>query len=193
MYLKVKRIFDLIFSLFGLITLAPVFLLISVAIRLDTEGPIIFRQKRVGMYKTTFNLWKFRTMRSDAPHDLATHLLQEEDMWVTRFGGFLRRSSLDELPQLVNILKGDMSFVGPRPALWNQLDLIQARDQNGANQVPAGLTGWAQINGRDQLSIEEKARLDGEYSKKISFLFDLRCLLKSLPVVVMKRGSQPHA
>lgn len=171
----------------------PVFLLIAIAIKLDTKGAILFKQKRVGIHKTTFNLWKFRTMRSDAPRDLASHLLTDESKWITRTGRFLRKHSLDELPQLFNILKGDMSFVGPRPALWNQDDLILERDRFQANDVPVGLTGWAQVNGRELLSIEEKARLDGEYARRISFFFDLRCLVETIPVVILNRRPKPHA
>lgn len=193
MYLLVKRANDAFYAALGLMLLSPVFLLIAIAIKLDTKGTVFFRQRRVGIHKTTFNMWKFRTMQNDAPHDLATHLLREEAMWTTRTGRFLRRCSLDELPQLLNILKGDMSFVGPRPALWNQHDLIQERDHYQANNVPVGLTGWAQVNGRELLSIEEKARLDGEYAKKISFFLDLRCLMKTIPVVVMKRRPRLHA
>ncbi len=193
MYLLVKRANDAFYAALGLMLFSPVFLLIAIAIKLDTKGTVFFKQKRVGINKTTFNMWKFRTMQNDAPHDLATHLLREEAMWITRTGRFLRRCSLDELPQLLNILKGDMSFVGPRPALWNQYDLIQERDHYQANNVPVGLTGWAQVNGRELLSIEEKARLDGEYAKKISFFLDLRCLMKTIPVVVMKRRPRLYA
>lgn len=191
MYLPVKRFNDFIFALTGLALLSPVFVLIALVIKLDSEGPIFFKQRRYGRDKKIFSLWKFRTMRCDAPHDLAAHLFPKEDRWVTRAGRFLRRSSLDELPQLFNILKGEMSFVGPRPALWNQEDLIQARDHYGANQVPVGLTGWAQVKGRDHLSLEEKAMLDGEYARRISFLFDLRCLVKTLPAIL--KGPDPYA
>jgi len=145
---------------------------------------VLFRQKRVGQGKRHFMIYKFRTMRTDAPKDQPTHLLQDPNAYITPVGRFLRRSSLDELPQLMNILKGEMAVVGPRPALWNQFDLIAERDRYGANDVRPGLTGWAQINGRDELPIEVKARLDGEYVKRMSFGFDLRCILGTVVKVL---------
>lgn len=189
-YRIAKRAFDIVFSILGLILLLPVFFLIAIAIKLDTEGSILFKQKRFGIHKSFFSLWKFRTMRQDAPADLASHLLEDGDKWITRTGSFLRSFSLDELPQLFNILKGDMSFVGPRPALWNQLDLMAARDRYGANHLPVGLTGWAQVNGRETLTIEEKAQLDGQYASRRSLLFDLRCLLKTFAAV--GKGPEPN-
>lgn len=188
MYLKFKRIADFFISVFGLIILSPVFLILIIAIKIDSPGPILFKQKRVGLHKTYFNILKFRTMKIDTPMDAPTHLLENPDQWITKFGNFLRKTSLDELPQLINIIKGEMSLVGPRPALWNQYDLIIERDKYGANDVPVGLTGWAQINGRDKLDIKVKARLDGEYTKNIGIIMDLRCLLGTIFIVLRKKG-----
>jgi O-antigen biosynthesis protein WbqP len=179
-YLKFKRFIDFILSLIAIIILSPLFLAVIVAIKLDSKGPVLFTQKRVGIHKKHFNILKFRTMRIDTPKETPTHLLENPEQWITRVGKLLRKTSLDELPQLFNILKGEMSIVGPRPALWNQYDLIEERDKYGANDVPVGLTGWAQINGRDELSIEDKARLDGEYAKKISFAMDLKCFFRTI-------------
>jgi O-antigen biosynthesis protein WbqP len=153
-YLKVKRLIDFVLSLIALIILLPLFVVISIAIKLDSKGPVFFRQKRIGMHKKHFYILKFRTMRIDTPNDTPTHLLKNPEQWITRVGKFLRKTSLDELPQIWNILVGEMSVIGPRPALWNQFDLIEERDKYGANDVPVGLTGWAQINGRDELPIE---------------------------------------
>ena len=180
LYLKVKRVIGFVLSLVGLIVLSPVFLALMLAIKLDSKGPIFFKQKRVGKNKEHFEILKFRTMRIDTPKDTPTHLLEDPEQWITRVGGFLRKTSLDELPQIINILKGDMSIIGPRPALWNQYDLIAERDQYGANDILPGLTGWAQINGRDELPIEAKAKLDGEYVEKISFWFDVRCFFGTI-------------
>lgn len=187
-YKAVKRLLDILLSLAGIVILLPLMAGIAIAIRFDSSGPVLFRQKRVGIHKKHFNILKFRTMRTDTPKDQATHLLDNPDQWITKVGRFLRRSSLDELPQIFNILKGDMSIVGPRPALWNQFDLIEARDQYGANDVPVGLTGWAQINGRDELPIETRAYYDGEYVKKRGILFDMICLGRTFPVVLRGRG-----
>ena len=164
-------------SVLGLVLLSPVLLVLAFLIKVTSPGPVFFRQKRVGIHKTYFHILKFRTMRVDTPKDCPTHMLHSPEQYITPIGNFLRRTSLDELPQIFNILSGKMSVVGPRPALWNQDDLVALRDQYGANDVRPGLTGWAQINGRDELSIEQKARLDGEYVEKMSFLFDLRCFL----------------
>ena len=161
-----KRCFDVVVSAFALGLLSPIFLVICLWIKLDSPGPIFFKQRRVGIHKSYFDILKFRTMRTDTPKDMPTHLLKNPEQYITRSGGFLRKTSLDELPQLINILKGDMSIVGPRPALWNQYDLLAERDRYGANDVLPGLTGWAQIHGRDTISIEEKAELDGYYVKK---------------------------
>ena len=188
MYKIVKRLIDFIISLLAAIILSPVFLLISAAIRLDSEGPVFFSQKRVGKDKKLFDMYKFRTMRIDTPHDMPTHLLKNPDAYITRVGKFLRKSSLDELPQLFNIIKGDMSIVGPRPALWNQDDLIAERDKYGANTIRPGLTGWAQINGRDELEINVKAKFDGEYVRKMSLPFDIKCIISTALQVVKHKG-----
>lgn len=197
LYLKIKRIIDVILSLLGLIILSPVFLILIIAIKMDSKGPVLFKQKRVGLHKTHFNILKFRTMRIDTPKDTPTHLLDNPNQWITTVGKFLRKTSLDELPQIINIFKGEMSIIGPRPALWNQYDLIEERDKYGANDIPAGITGWAQINGRDELEIDVKAKLDGEYAEKIGFLMDVRCffwtifsILKSDGVVEGGTGSK---
>lgn len=175
MYLVIKNILDRVLAFFGLILLSPVFLVLILAIKLDSRGPVFFRQKRVGIHKSYFQILKFRTMRTDTPKDTPTHLLKDPEQYITAVGKFLRKTSLDELPQIINILKGDMSVVGPRPALWNQEDLIAERDKYGANDVRPGLTGWAQINGRDELEIPVKARYDGEYVKKMGIGMDIRC------------------
>lgn len=187
-YLKIKRLIDIILSLFGLILLSPVFLVLIVAIKIDSKGPVLFKQKRVGIYKSHFDILKFRTMRIDTPKDTPTHLLENPDQWITKVGKFLRKTSLDELPQIINIFKGQMSIIGPRPALWNQYDLIKERDKYGANDVPVGLTGWAQINGRDELSIEAKAKLDGEYARKIGFFLDVKCFFGTIWSVLKSDG-----
>lgn len=184
----VKRIIDILLSLNGLIVLAPVFAVLSVWVKLDSPGPVFFRQKRVGRGKTYFDILKFRTMRTDAPSDIPTHLLKNPDAYITRSGRFLRRTSLDELPQIINILIGQMSIVGPRPALWNQDDLIAERERYGANDVTPGLTGWAQVNGRDELEIAEKARLDGEYVRHITFKMDATCFLMTFGNVLRQKG-----
>ncbi len=187
-YLKIKRVIDFVLSSIGLILLSPVFLLLIIAIKLDSPGPVLFKQNRVGIHKQHFNILKFRTMRIDTPSDMPTHLLENPDQWITKVGKFLRKTSLDELPQIINIVKGEMSIIGPRPALWNQFDLIEARDIYGANDVPVGLTGWAQINGRDELEIDVKARLDGEYAEKISFPMDVRCFFGTIFSVLRREG-----
>lgn len=187
-YLKIKRIIDIFLSLIGLIILSPVFLILIVAIKLDSKGPVLFKQKRVGIHKTHFNILKFRTMRIDTPKDTPTHLLENPEQYITKMGKFLRKTSLDELPQIWNIFVGQMSIIGPRPALWNQYDLIAERDKYGANDVSPGLTGWAQINGRDELPIEVKAKLDGEYVEKMSFLFDMKCFFRTAVSVLKHDG-----
>jgi O-antigen biosynthesis protein WbqP len=188
MYLKIKRLIDIALSLAGMIVLSPVFLLLVLAIKLDSRGPVLFKQKRVGLHKAHFNILKFRTMKIDTPKDTPTHLLDNPDQYITRMGKFLRKTSLDELPQIWNIFTGDMSIIGPRPALWNQYDLIAERDKYGANDVPPGLTGWAQINGRDELPIDVKAKLDGEYVKRMSFGFDLKCFVGTFISVAKSDG-----
>ena len=160
--MKVKRLIDIILSLIGLIALSPLFLILIIAVKIDSRGPVLFKQKRVGINKTHFNILKFRTMRIDTPKDTPTHFLSNPEQYITKMGKFLRKTSLDELPQIWNIFVGQMSIIGPRPALWNQYDLIAERDKYGANDVPPGLTGWAQINGRDELPIEMKSKRDGE-------------------------------
>ena len=188
MYLKIKRLIDIILSLFGLIVLSPIFLILIIAIKLESKGPVLFKQKRIGINKTHFNILKFRTMRIDTPKDTPTHLLENPEQYITKMGKFLRKTSLDELPQIWNIFIGQMSIIGPRPALWNQYDLIAERDKYGANDVPHGLTGWAQINGRDELPIEVKAKLDGEYVENISLWMDVKCFLGTFVSVVKRDG-----
>lgn len=182
-----KRALDLLLSGLGLIVLSPLFLIISIAIKAEDPGPVFFRQKRVGIHKTYFNIVKFRSMRQDTPHDMPTHLLSDPQRWITKTGRFLRKTSLDELPQIAQIFTGKMSIIGPRPALWNQDDLIAERDKYGANDITPGLTGWAQVNGRDELEIEEKARLDGEYAQNISFGMDMKIFWMTVKNVL--RGS----
>ncbi len=182
-----KRMIDIILSLVGLILLSPIFLVIIIIIKIDDPGPAFFKQKRVGINKSYFNLYKFRSMKVNTP-DVPTHLLKNPKQYISRVGRFLRKTSLDELPQMWNILKGDMSIIGPRPALWNQDDLIAERDLYGANDVRPGLTGWAQINGRDELEIEVKARFDGEYVERMSFLFDCKCFFGTIFSVLKSDG-----
>lgn len=178
-----KRLLDIVLSVMGIVCASWLFLIIIIAMEIDDPGPVIFSQKRVGRGKSHFKLYKFRSMKTSTPHDVPTHLLADPEKYITKVGRFLRRTSLDELPQLINILKGDMSIVGPRPALWNQYDLISERDKYGANDMRPGLTGWAQINGRDELEIPVKAKLDGVYASKLgkggfkAFFFDCRCVL----------------
>lgn len=187
-YRIIKRIIDFFLSFIGMILLLPLLIGISIAIKIDSRGPVLFKQKRVGINKTHFEILKFRTMRIDTPKDMPTHLLQNPEQYITKMGKFLRKTSLDELPQIWNILIGQLSIIGPRPALWNQYDLIAERDKYGANQLMPGLTGWAQINGRDELSIEDKAKLDGEYVQRISFLFDVKCFFGTISSVLKNDG-----
>jgi len=178
-----KRMMDMVLSGIALIPLSVVYLILAIAIKADDPGPVFFRQKRVGLHKAHFNILKFRTMKMNTPKDTPTHLLKNPEQYITRVGAVLRKYSLDELPQIIQIFTGEMSIVGPRPALWNQFDLIEERDKYGANDVRPGLTGWAQINGRDELPIDVKARLDGEYVEKMGFFFDLKCIVGTvLPV-----------
>lgn len=188
MFLKFKRLVDIVLSLIGLIVLSPVFLIIMILIKLDSKGPVFFKQKRVGKNKTHFYILKFRTMRIDTPKDTPTHLLENPDQYITRVGKLLRKTSLDELPQIWNIFIGDMSIVGPRPALWNQYDLIAERDKYGANDIRPGLTGWAQINGRDELPIEVKAKFDGEYVKNMGVMMDIKCFIGTIISVLKSDG-----
>lgn len=187
-YLKIKRGIDIIMALIAIVVLTPVIVIIAIAIKIDSRGPVFFKQKRVGMGKVNFNIVKFRTMKIDTPKNVPTHMLENPEQMITGFGKFLRKTSLDELPQIINILKGEMSTVGPRPALWNQYDLIKERDKYGANDVPVGLTGWAQINGRDELEMDVKARLDGEYVESIGPLMDLRCFFGTISSVIRREG-----
>lgn len=184
----VKRIIDIVLATVGIIVLSLPMLIIAIAIKIDSKGPVLFKQKRVGIHKKHFMILKFRTMRTDTPHDAPTHELSDPRKWITKVGGFLRKTSLDELPQLFNIWIGHMSVIGPRPALWNQFDLIDERDKYGANDVHPGLTGWAQINGRDELEIDVKAKLDGEYVEKISFGFDVKCFFGTIKSVLKSDG-----
>lgn len=187
-YAPIKRTIDVLLSGIGILVLSPILLILCIAIKLDSPGPILFTQKRVGIHKSHFQIYKFRTMRTDTPKDMPTHMLSNPEQYITRTGKFLRRTSLDELPQIFNIFKGDMSIVGPRPALWNQYDLIAERDKYGANDVLPGLTGWAQINGRDELEIPVKAKLDGDYVKKYGLGMDLRCFFGTFVSVLRQDG-----
>lgn len=184
----IKRILDIAIALLGLAALSPLFLMIMAAVKIDSPGAVFFRQTRVGIHRTHFEILKFRTMRTDTPKDMPTHLLGDPEQYITRVGKLLRKTSLDELPQIINILKGDMSIIGPRPALWNQYDLLEERDRYGANDVMPGLTGWAQINGRDELEIPKKAKLDGYYVRHLSFRFDCICFLKTITSVLSQKG-----
>ena len=184
----VKRLFDIVLSLVGLVVLAIPMLVFALIVKLDSPGPVLFWQKRVGIHKKTFMMPKFRTMYTDTPANMPTHLLSDPQKWITRSGAWFRKLSIDELPQILCIFTGKMSIIGPRPALWNQDDLIEERDKYGANDVRPGLTGWAQINGRDELEIPVKARLDGEYVQNISFLFDCRCFFGTIFKVLRHDG-----
>lgn len=185
---NVKKMIDILLSVVGLIVLSPVFLLLIVCIKFDSKGPILFKQRRIGKDKSEFYILKFRTMKIDTPKDTPTHLLKDPESYITRVGKFMRKTSLDELPQIFNIFKGEMSIIGPRPALWNQYDLIAERDKYGANDIYPGLTGWAQINGRDELTIEIKAKLDGEYVEKIGLAFDVKCFLGTIVSILNRDG-----
>ena len=183
-----KRLLDILLSGCGILVLTPVYLIVAIAIKIDDPGPVLFRQKRVGIHKTHFEILKFRTMKMETPRDMPTHLLENPQQYITRVGRVLRKTSLDELPQIFQIFTGKMSVIGPRPALWNQFDLIEERDKYGANDVRPGLTGWAQINGRDELPIDVKARFDGEYVKNMSFLFDCKCFFGTIVSVLKHDG-----
>ena len=189
-YIKYKNIVDKIVSVAGLVFLSPIFLGIIVAIKLEEgwHAPVFFKQKRIGIHKTHFMLYKFRSMKVNAPKDVPTHLMKNPEEYLTKIGKWLRKTSLDELPQLLNIIQGDMAIIGPRPALWNQFDLVEERDKYGANDVRPGLTGWAQVNGRDEIGIEEKAALDGYYVRNMGVCLDARCLLKTVIVVLTHEG-----
>lgn len=188
MYPIIKRILAVVISGLAIIILSPIFVIVALAIKSDSKGPILFKQKRVGKNKAHFEIYKFRTMYTDAPADMPTHLVADPAAMITKAGAFLRKTSLDELPQLFNILKGEMAIVGPRPALWNQYDLIDERDKYGANAIRPGLTGWAQINGRDELEIPIKAKLDGYYVEHMSFLMDVKCFFGTFVSVLKSDG-----
>ncbi len=183
-----KRLIDLLLSFLAIVVLVPLWIILAIAIFISDPGPIFFRQKRVGKNKKIFKILKFRTMKTSTPHDMPTHMLENPEQYITRVGRFLRKTSLDELPQVFNIFASQMSIIGPRPALWNQDDLIAERDKYGANDVKPGLTGWAQINGRDELEIPVKAKLDGEYVEKVSFLFDCKCFFGTIGSVLKHDG-----
>ena len=184
----VKRIIDIILSAAGIVVLAIPMLVVALIVKLDSPGPVFFRQKRVGIHQTYFYILKFRSMSTKAPADMPTHLLSNPEAYLTPWQKFIRKSSIDELPQLFNILSGTMSVIGPRPALWNQYDLIEERERYGANDVRPGLTGWAQINGRDELPVEVKARFDGEYVERMSFWFDCKCFFATIGKVLKREG-----
>ena len=195
MYEKViKRLIDIVLSAIGIILLSWLYILLMFAVVIDDPGPVFFKQKRVGIHKSLFNLYKFRSMKMSTPHDMPTHMLENPDQYITRVGRIMRKTSMDELPQFFHILSGKMSIIGPRPALWNQDDLIAERDKYGANDVKPGLTGWAQINGRDELEIPVKAKLDGDYASVLhtgglkAFLFDCRCFLGTIVSVFQQDG-----
>lgn len=184
----IKRLLAIVLSLCGMIVISPLLLILCIAIKMDSPGPVLFKQKRVGIHKRYFNILKFRTMRIDTPHDMPTHMLANPDQYITKMGHFLRKTSLDELPQLWNIFVGDMAVIGPRPALWNQFDLLAERDKYKANDVRPGLTGWAQIHGRDELEIADKARLDGYYVEHLSFWMDVKCFFGTIKAVLDHDG-----
>ena len=183
-----KRLIDIVLSGLAIVVLSPVLLILALLIKVDDPGPVFFTQKRVGLHKSHFNILKFRTMKMETPHDVPTHMLENPEQYITRVGKVLRKTSLDELPQIFQIFTGEMSIIGPRPALWNQFDLIEERDKYGANDVVPGLTGWAQINGRDELPIDVKAKLDGEYVEKLSFWFDCKCFFGTILSVLKHDG-----
>ena len=188
LYFFFKRLIDIFLSFFGLIVLIPFFIIFAIIIKIESKGPVFFKQKRFGKDKKIFLIYKFRTMRNDAPKDMPTHMLQRAETYITKFGGIMRKTSIDELPQIINILKGNMSIIGPRPALWNQVDLIEERDKYGANNIRPGLTGLAQISGRDELEIPIKARLDGEYVEKMSLWLDTKIFFKTILKVFKHDG-----
>ncbi len=187
-YLKFKRFYDFVLAFIGLIILSPIFVILMVLIKLDSKGPILFKQKRIGRHKKHFYILKFRTMRINTPKDIITHMLENPDQWITKMGKFLRKTSLDEIPQIINILKGDMSIIGPRPALWNQYDLIEEWDKYDVHSLHPGLTGYAQINGRDELPIPEKAKLDGYYVKHISLWLDIKIFFGTIISIFKSEG-----
>lgn len=183
-----KRLIDIVLSGLGIVVLSPVFLVLAIAIKIDDPGPVFFKQKRLTVHKEYFNILKFRTMKMETPKDTPTHLLENPEQYITKVGKILRKTSLDELPQLFNIFTGKMSIIGPRPCLWNQYDLIEERDKYGANDVRPGLTGWAQINGRDELPIDVKAKFDGEYVERMGLIFDIKCFVGTVFSVLKSDG-----
>ena len=188
MYRVIKRIIDFLLALSAFVVLLPLLCILAIIIKIDSKGPVLFKQKRVGKGKKFFSMYKFRTMRTDAPKDTPTHMLSNPEIYITKVGKVLRKTSLDELPQILNIIKGDMAIVGPRPALWNQDDLVAERDKYGANDVLPGLTGWAQINGRDELEIVDKARLDGYYCEHFGLGMDIKCFFGTIKSVLKSDG-----
>ncbi len=189
LYLRFKRFYDFVFALLGIMILPPLFFLFVILIKIDSKGPIIFKQKRVGKDKKYFYIYKFRTMKINTPKNTPTHMLEDPKQWITRMGKVMRKTSLDELPQFFNILRGDMSFVGPRPALWNQYDLIEERDKYNVHRVLPGITGWAQVSGRDELVILEKAKLDGEYLNHLNLWTDIKLVVKTFIIVFKSDGN----
>lgn len=187
-YIILKNVLDFILSLMLLIIMFPFFCIFSIIIKLESKGPVFFRQKRIGKNKKEFYIYKFRTMKTETPKEMPTHMLKNAETYITKSGKIFRKTSIDELPQIINILKGQMSLIGPRPALWNQEDLIEERDKYNVNAIRPGLTGWAQINGRDELEIPIKAKYDGEYVEKMSFLFDIKIFLKTIIKVFKHDG-----
>ena len=193
-YLWMKQVGDYLFAIMLTVILSPILIVLAIIVKLDSKGPVLFKQKRIGKDRVEFDIYKFRSMRTDTPSDMPTHLFQNPESFITASGRFLRKSSLDELPQLFNILKGQMSFIGPRPALWNQYDLIDAREKQAekvgisANSIKPGITGWAQVNGRDELPIDVKADMDGYYVSKISFMLDLKILFMTGLSVLTSKG-----
>ena len=183
-----KRLIDLLLSFLAIVVLIPVWIILAIAIFISDPGPIFFTQKRVGKNKKIFKILKFRTMKTSTPHDMPTHMLENPEQYITKVGAFLRKTSLDELPQVFNIFASQMSIIGPRPALWNQDDLIAERDKYGANDIKPGITGWAQINGRDELEIADKAKFDGEYVERMSFRFDCKCFFGTIKSVLNHDG-----
>jgi len=188
LYKRIKRTCDILLSLIGFLVLFPIFLIIGILIKLDSKGPILFKQKRIGKNGKHFLILKFRTMRFDTPKDMPTHLLDDPKIWITKIGKFMRKTSIDELPQILNILKGDMSIIGPRPALWNQIDLLNEREKYGANDILPGLTGYAQVHGRDKLSVCEKAKLDGFYFKNMNLKLDTKIFFSTIISVFKSDG-----
>ena len=187
-YIIIKNVLDFILSLLALIVLFPFFCIFAIIIKLESKGPVFFKQKRIGKDKKNFYIYKFRTMRTDTPKDMPTHMLKNADSYITKSGKIFRKTSIDELPQIINILKGQMSIIGPRPALWNQDDLIEERDKYNANSIRPGLTGWAQVNGRDELEIPIKAKFDGEYVEKMSLWIDIKIFFKTIIKVFKHDG-----